>query len=82
MNTYTTSALNQIEIALNTTIEIIDALEETDLQKRLFVNKRSIGELLEHIAVICKADFLISNGATQEEMNDYYSSISTSVALI
>lgn len=76
MNTYTNSALNQIEIALNTTIEIIDALEETDLQKRLFVNKRSIGELLEHIAVICKADFLISNGATQEEMNDYYSSIS------
>ena len=47
MNTYTTSALNQIEIALNTTIEIIDALEETDLQKRLFVNKRSIGELLD-----------------------------------
>lgn len=76
MNTYTTSALNQIEIALNTTIEIIDALEESDLQKRLSVNKRSLGELLEHIAVICKADFLISNGATQEEMNDYYSSIS------
>ncbi len=75
-NIYTASALNQIEIALKTTIEMIETIEASDLQKRPASNKRSIGELLEHIAVICKADLLISNGATQKEMNEYYSSVS------
>ncbi|MEQ2467772.1 DinB family protein [Niallia hominis] len=76
MNTYTASALNQIEIALKTIIEMIETLKEVDLQKRLASDKRSIGELLEHIAVICRADLLISNGATQKEMAEYYSSVS------
>jgi uncharacterized damage-inducible protein DinB len=76
MSTYCKSALNQIEIALKTTEKIIDTLEDADLQKRPSYNKRSIGELLEHIAIICKADLLISNGATQEEMNEFYSGIS------
>ncbi|AYV66236.1 MULTISPECIES: DinB family protein [Niallia] len=75
MNTYIGSALNQIEIALKTTIEMVETIEEADLQQRPDDNKRSIGELLEHIAVICKADLLISNGATQKEMDEYYSSV-------
>ena len=75
MNSYTRSALNQIEIALKTTIEIINTIEEADLQKRPTLHKRSIGELLEHIAVICKADFLIANEATEEEMNEFYAGI-------
>ncbi|WP_025027838.1 DinB family protein [Caldalkalibacillus mannanilyticus] len=75
MNIYCRSALNQIKIALAKTIEIIDKLEESDLQKKPSADKRSIGELLEHIAIICKADLLIANGATQEEMNIFYSSV-------
>lgn len=49
MNTYCKSALNQIRIALTSTSEIIDKLEEIDLQKRPAPNKHSLGELLEHI---------------------------------
>ncbi|MFP3723515.1 DinB family protein [Niallia circulans] len=75
MNTYINSALSQIEIALKTTIQMVEVIEEADLQKKPASNKRSIGELLEHIAVICKADLMISNGATQKEMNQYYSSV-------
>lgn len=75
-NAYITSALNQMEIALKTIIKIIETLEEADLQKKPASNKRSIGELLEHIALICKADLLIANGATQKEMSEYYSSVS------
>jgi uncharacterized damage-inducible protein DinB len=75
VNTYINSALNQIEIALKTTIQMVEVIEEADLQKKPASNKRSIGELLEHIAVICKADLMISNGATQKEMNQYYSSV-------
>ena len=76
MNTYCQSALNQIKVAVMTIIEMIDKLEESDLQKRPTANKHSIGELLEHLALICKADALISDGLSQEEMTAFYSSIS------
>lgn len=38
-------------------------------------NKYSVGELLKHIAIICKADFYISNGLTEEDMDSLYSSL-------
>ncbi|WP_112180253.1 MULTISPECIES: DinB family protein [Paraliobacillus] len=68
--------LHQIEVAVKTVIKIVDTLEEEDLQKKPTANKHSIGQLLEHIAVICKADWLISNQATQAEMESFYSTIS------
>ncbi|MBD8070046.1 DinB family protein [Bacillus sp. PS06] len=70
------SVLHQIEVAMNTIIEIVDQLEEKDLKKRPTVNKHSVGELLEHIAVICEADWRISNEATEEEMSAFYSGVS------
>ena len=73
---YYDSVFHQIEIAINTLIKIIDKLEEEDLQKRPTLNKQSIGELLEHIAIICEADWLISNEATKEDMEDFYSKAS------
>ena len=76
VNTHCQSALNQIKIAVLSIVEMIDKLDENDLQKRPTPNKHSIGELLEHIALICKADSLISDGASQEEMTAFYSNIS------
>lgn len=70
------SVIHQIEVAVNTIIKIIDNLSDEDLQKRPTPNKYSIGELLEHIAVICEADWRISNEATKEEMEDFYSGVS------
>ncbi|MBA9027288.1 DinB family protein [Peribacillus huizhouensis] len=75
MNTYCINALNQIKIALTKTVEIMDTLDETDLDYRPTQDKHSIGELLVHIASICKADLLIANGATQDEMSAFYSSV-------
>ncbi len=51
------SVLNQIKVAVNTVLEIIDQLEEEDLKKRPTPNKHSVGELLEHLAVIFEADW-------------------------
>jgi uncharacterized damage-inducible protein DinB len=62
-----------MKVAIKTIIEIINTMDEKDLKKRPLPNKRSIGELLEHIALICKADLHISEGASQEEMNQFYS---------
>ncbi len=70
------SVIHQIEVAVNTIIKIIDNLSEVDLQKRPTPNKHSIGELLEHLAVICEADWRIANGASKEEMDDFYSGVS------
>ncbi|MGP4039792.1 DinB family protein [Gracilibacillus sp. D59] len=70
------NVLHQIEVAVNTVIEIIEKLEEDDLQKRPTSNKHSIGELLEHIALICEADWLISKEATKEEMENLYAEVS------
>jgi uncharacterized damage-inducible protein DinB len=55
---------------------MMDTLEEDDLKVRPTRDKHSIGELLAHIAVICRADLLISTGATKEEMQDFYSAVS------
>lgn len=76
MNKYCQNVLHQIKFALTTTLQMIDTLEEADLGVRPTANKHSVGELLEHIAVICKADLLISTGATEAEMQDFYSAVS------
>ncbi|MDQ0226065.1 damage-inducible protein DinB [Bacillus sp. 7586-K] len=73
---YYVSVIHQIEVAVNTIIKIIDNLSEEDLQKRPTPNKHSIGELLEHLVVICEADWRIANEASKEDMEDFYSEVS------
>lgn len=53
----------------------MERLTDSDLESRPTRGKHSIGELLEHIAIICEADILISNEATQDEMNAYYANV-------
>ncbi len=71
-----TAALHQIEIAVETIIQIIGTLAEEDVQKRPTADKHSIGELLEHLAVICEADRRIAREATQAEMEEFYTGVS------
>ncbi|WP_397332120.1 DinB family protein [Paenibacillus sp. JSM ZJ436] len=47
-------------------------LSEEDLNFRPTEGKWSMGELLSHMSVICKADFLIGAGASEEEMDQFY----------
>ncbi|PFA69185.1 damage-inducible protein DinB [Bacillus sp. AFS015802] len=70
------SVFQQIEVAINTLLKIMDQLTEEDLNKRPTPNKHSIGELLEHIAVLFEADWRISNGASGEDMKRFYSGVS------
>ncbi|WP_223067289.1 DinB family protein [Paenibacillus caui] len=76
MNIYCSSALHQIQVAVHTTIEMMDKLKDDDLQKRPTPGKHSIRELLEHISIICKADALIADGASEESMSNFYAHIS------
>ena len=76
MNSYCRHALHQIRVAVDSIVELVDCLEENDLQQRPTTTKHSIGELLEHIATICRADYYIAEGANQEEMAAFYLTVS------
>lgn len=76
MNIYCKSALHQIKVAVTTIVQMVDRLAVQDLQKRPTENKHSIGELLTHIALICEADSLISDGSSKDKMDEYYTNVS------
>ena len=73
MYSYCRSVLHQIEVAITSTMKIMEGLTEEDLDRRPSPSKHSIGELLSHMALICRADSLIAGGAGQEEMDAFYS---------
>lgn len=72
MNHYCRGILHQIEVAISSILEIIGQLDKHDLDYRPTDEKYSIGELLSHISVLCKADYFISNGMSKEEMSHFY----------
>ena len=73
MNTYCHVCLHQIEVALQKTIEMMNYLEDRDLLLKPTNEKLSVGELLVHIAAICKTDYYISIGYTKQQMDVLYS---------
>lgn len=74
MNGYVKATLNQISVAVHSIIDIMENLEPSDLVVQPTENKFSIGQLLAHMSLICKADLLISEEASEEQMSIYYSS--------
>ncbi|MDN3019937.1 DinB family protein [Paenibacillus sp. BSR1-1] len=72
MNVYCKGVFKEMDLAINSIIKLIDTLNEGDLNIRPTEGKWSIGELLSHISVLCKADFLIGAGASEEEMDHFY----------
>ncbi|WP_062239576.1 DinB family protein [Fictibacillus sp. FJAT-27399] len=63
---------HQLEAANHYILKILEIMEESDLELSLGAEKRTLRELLAHLAVIYKADFMILNGATQQEMEEFY----------
>ncbi|WP_442600660.1 DinB family protein [Paenibacillus sp. KN14-4R] len=74
MNQQLTSIFNQMRIVIESIVVILDQLSEDDLSIRPADHKRSVRELIDHISLICKADFLILNETTQEQMEAFYAS--------
>jgi uncharacterized damage-inducible protein DinB len=74
MNAYVEATLHQLSIAVHSIADMMDKLEPSDLETQPTENKLSIGQLLAHMSLICNADLLISDEATEEEMSEYYSS--------
>lgn len=72
MNVYCTGVFKEMDLAIDSIIKLIDTLSEEDLYIRPTERKWSVGELLSHMSVLCKADFLIGAGASEDDLDLFY----------
>lgn len=72
MNTYLQNTFHQIQFTINSIKGLIEILDESDFQIAPIKGKRTVGELVSHIAILCKADLQIIEQATIEEMDAFY----------
>ncbi|WP_262176016.1 DinB family protein [Saccharococcus sp. Marseille-Q5394] len=72
MSEYVKSVLHQFHIVVMSTIDIIDTVDQSDLEVQPTENKFSVGQLLAHMALVCKADLLISEEASEGQMSNFY----------
>ncbi|GGI14677.1 DinB family protein [Gottfriedia solisilvae] len=72
---YVESVIHQLSFTVDTVIQIIDCLSDDDLNDRPMANKRSIGEIVQHLCELMAADLFISNSATKKEMDTFYESV-------
>ncbi|MDC2867080.1 MULTISPECIES: DinB family protein [unclassified Bacillus (in: firmicutes)] len=66
------AALHQLEIAIDSTILMLEQVTYDELQQRPLENKRSLFEICTHLSLICHADFLILNESSKEELDTFY----------
>lgn len=72
MNIYCAGIFKEMDLAVDSIYKLVDTLSEDDLYIRPTQGKWAIGELLTHISVLCKADFLIGAGASEEDLDLFY----------
>ncbi|MEH6891944.1 DinB family protein [Bacillus sp. JJ864] len=66
------AALHQLELAIHSTIQMLEQVTYAELQQQPLKNKRSLFEICTHLSLICRADFLILNEASKEELDLFY----------
>jgi uncharacterized damage-inducible protein DinB len=66
------SALNQVKIAIDTSIQILNQYTESDLKIKPIESKRSLFEMCTHLSLIFHADLLILNGITEKDLHTFY----------
>ncbi|WP_110113366.1 DinB family protein [Bacillus sp. CGMCC 1.16541] len=69
---YVQGVLHQLSVAISTVLTMMEELSEEELDQGPIQGKRSMRELLSHLSLVIKADYLISTEATEEEMGYFY----------
>lgn len=60
------SALHQLQVAVDTSIQMLNRYKEDELKIQPIHSKRSLFEMCAHLSLICHADLLILNGITEK----------------
>ncbi|HFK1683307.1 DinB family protein [Bacillus sp. SRB1LM] len=66
------SALHQLQVAVDTSIQMLNRYKEDELKIQPIHSKRSLFEMCAHLSLICHADLLILNGITEKELDTFY----------
>ncbi|MGQ0516762.1 DinB family protein, partial [Bacillus sp. D-CC] len=66
------SALHQLQVAVDTSIQMLNRYKEDELKIQPIHSKRSLFEMCAHLSLICHADLLILNGSTEKELRTFY----------
>lgn len=66
------SALHQLKVAVDTSIQILNQYTESDLIIKPIESKRSLFEMYTHLSLICHADLLVLNGISEKELHTFY----------
>ncbi|MFE8699223.1 DinB family protein [Cytobacillus sp. FJAT-54145] len=74
MKEYVKAVLHQLEVANDSILKIIDTINEVEIDEEILEKKRTVRQILSHIALIYKADFFIMSGASKVEMDRFYES--------
>jgi len=72
---YIENVIHQISLCVKSVLEMIDLINEEDLSFRPVEEKKSIGELVQHLCELIGADIEIMSGASQEIMVKYYTKV-------
>ncbi|HDR7800032.1 TPA: DinB family protein [Bacillus tropicus] len=66
------SALHQLQVAVDTSIQMLNRYKEDELKIQPIHSKRSLFEMCAHLSLIFHADLLILNGITEKELHTFY----------
>ncbi|XRG79522.1 DinB family protein [Rossellomorea sp. GAMAL-10_SWC] len=72
---YIENVIHQLSLCVKSVLEMIDLINEEDLNFRPVEDKKSIGELVQHLCELIGADMVIMSGVSQEMMVNYYTGV-------
>ncbi|MGG0176039.1 DinB family protein [Gottfriedia acidiceleris] len=72
---YIENVIHQLSLCVKSVLEMIDLINEEDLTFRPVKDKKSMGELVQHLCELIGADMEIMSGASQEIMVKYYTGV-------
>ncbi|WP_088013877.1 DinB family protein [Gottfriedia acidiceleris] len=69
---YIENVFQQLSLCVKSVLEMMDLINEEDLNFRPVDDKKSIGEVVQHLCELIGADMEIMRGASKEKMVQYY----------
>ena len=66
------SALHQLQVAVDTSIQMLNRYKEDELKIKPIHSKQSLFKMCAHLSLIFHDDLLMLNGITEKELHTFY----------